>query len=153
MSQPLDYPSKTARFALPLLFSGQAQKEFTVNEAISRIAALLHASVEAERAEPPTVPPDGQCWLVAPAATGAWEGRDGSIATYAAGDWLFVEPLPGLRCHDLSTGATLLFDDGWRRVGAPALPIGGSVRDEEARTSIAELLSALGELGILPSAA
>ena len=66
MSDPL-YDSRTARFDLPLLFAGQAQKEGTVNEVAARIDALLHGAIEGELAAPPISPSDGQAWLVSAA--------------------------------------------------------------------------------------
>ena len=65
----------TARFALPLIAPGQAQKEVYHNEALAAIDAALHACVtEAPRADPPAEPDEGESWIVAADATGAWEG-------------------------------------------------------------------------------
>ena len=149
MSDPLTFPSRTARFSLPLLFAGQAQKEFTVNETVSRIAALLHASIEAEVGDPPAAPEDGRCWLVGAFATGAWAGREGSIACHASGDWLFVDPVPGMRCYDHSSGATLFYDGDWKRPARPPAVEGGVTQDSEARAAIAALVDSLAEAGIL----
>ena len=53
MSDPVLFESASPRFALPLLYSGQAQKEIFVNEAFSHVDALLHCSIEEEMASPP----------------------------------------------------------------------------------------------------
>ncbi len=42
MSDPVQFEGATPRFALPLLFAGQAQKEFFVNEALLRADMVLH---------------------------------------------------------------------------------------------------------------
>ena len=81
----------TARYRLDLLQSGQAQKEITHNEALIRADILLQSAVESRTlTAPPGAPVEGQCWVVAAAATGAWAGRSGEIACWSAGGWLFV---------------------------------------------------------------
>ncbi len=62
MSDPIVFETATAKFELPLLFAGQAQKEFFVNEALSRADLLLHCAIEGETAAPPPAPQAGQVW-------------------------------------------------------------------------------------------
>ena len=103
----------SARFALPLIMPGQAQKELFHNEALAAIDAALHAAVEgAPQAAPPAAPVEGQCWLVGPDATGAWTGRDGSLAAWTSGGWRFVTPQPGMCAWDGAAGVPTL--DRWR---------------------------------------
>lgn len=146
MPDPL-FDSKTARFDLPLLFAGQAQKELFVNEAASRVDALLHPAVEAELAAPPANPLDGQAWLVGPAATGDWAGRTGQLAARQAGMWFYVAPRTGMRVLNLATGQFLLFNGSWAKPATPAAPSGGTVIDVEARAAIVALIAALGVSG------
>ena len=131
--------------------SGQSQKEFYVNEAHSLADALLHASCEGEATDPPATPAEGEAWLVGASATGVWVGEDGKLASYQAGNWLFASPNDGMRLFDRSTGQVLLYLGGWQRPAAPAAPSGGTTIDTEARTAIADLVSALTEAGIFPS--
>ena len=152
MTEPISFPSATPRFALPLLFAGQAQKEFSVNEAHALTDALLHAACDGEAADPPAAPVEGEAWLVAPGATGDWAGQDGKLAARQAGNWLFAAPTEGMRLFDRSTGQVLLYRGGWQRPAAPSAPSGGAVVDVEARAAIAGLLSALAEAGVFPSA-
>jgi hypothetical protein len=152
MTDPISFPSATPRFSLPLLFAGQAQKEFTVNEAHALCDALLHAACEGAAAAPPPDPADGDTWLVASGATGEWAGQDGAIAARQGGNWLFVAPLEGMRLFDGATGQVLLYRSGWQRPAAPVAPSGGVVIDAEARAAIAELISALSDAGVLPPA-
>jgi hypothetical protein len=152
MTDPISFASATPRFALPLLFAGQSQKEFYVNEAHALADALLHAACEGETAEPPAAPAEGEAWLVAAGATGKWTGEDGKLASYQAGNWLFAAPNDGMRLFDRSTGQLLLYSGGWQRPTAPAEPNGGAVIDIEARAAIAELVARLVEAGIFPSA-
>lgn len=151
MTDPVTFPTATPRYSLPLLFAGQAQKEFYVNEAHALADALLHAACEGEATDPPVDPADGEAWLVASGATGEWAGEDGKLAARQAGNWLFVAPNDGMRLFDRATGQVLLFNGGWQRPAAPALPGGGSVIDAEARTAIAGLVTALVGAGVLPS--
>ena len=148
MTSPTAFQARTARFDLPLLFSGQSQKEFTVNEALYRVASLLHPVIEERRSVPPSSPEEGKSWLVDAGASGAWEGRAGALASWSGGDWVFVQPVDGLRCYDRSSGTTLFHDGEWQVPSMPELPTGGSTQDSEARAAIAGLVEALRNAGI-----
>ncbi|WP_234029055.1 DUF2793 domain-containing protein [Aurantiacibacter spongiae] len=128
MTDPVTYQSATARHALPNLFAGQAQKEFTVNEALALIDALLHPVIEGEADTPPTSPENGECWLVGAGATGAWIGRDGRIACRQAGTWLFAAPVTGMTVLDLQSLQLMRFDGDWRRAVRPPRACGRSGR-------------------------
>jgi hypothetical protein len=151
MTDPISIPSATPRYFLPLIFPGQFQREFYVNEAHALTDALLHAACEGERAIPPATPAEGETWLVASGATGEWAGEDGKLASRQAGNWLLTTPREGMRLFDRSTGQLLLFRDGWRRPAAPTISGSGDVVDVEARAAIADLVTALIEAGIFPS--
>lgn len=152
MSDPFVFDSTSPRYGLPLLFVGQAQKEVWVNEALSRIDALLHLAIEAELATPPAAPVDGRNWLVATGATGDWAGKSGQIACRQAGNWIFIAPRDGMRVLDAASGQERLFRGIWRIPAAPAEPIGGSTVDVQARSAIGELITVLRVAGILPAA-
>lgn len=152
MTEPLTFTSATARFALPFLFAGQAQKELFVNEAHARIDMLLHPSVLGEADDPPAAPADGDCWLVGSAPTGQWSARSGALACRQVGEWQFATPLAGMQLFDRSTRQFLVFTDTWQRLAPPPEPSGGSTVDSEARGAIATLLAALKLAGIFPSA-
>lgn len=151
MPEPIKFESLSPRFQLPFLFAGQAQKEFFINEALARLDFLLHPSVEGESADPPSSPIEGQCWLIAANATGAWMGRDGSIAAFIAGDWAFADPFDGLRVWDKAGKQSLAYSDGWQRAGAPVSPSGGSTVDTQARAAIEKVNETLRNAGIFSS--
>ena len=160
----------TPRWALPNLFAGQAQKELFHNEALARIDMLLHGQVEsADEGTPPLSPGEGQCWIIAAGATGSWLGREGSVACWTDGGWRYAQPRAGLVLwvadrghvmqfdgHGWADGAVRsdgLYDGGLRVVGTrrPAIdnPVGGGSIDSEARSSIAAILSAMRDHGLI----
>lgn len=150
MSEPW-FESRTPRHDLPLLFSGQAQKEAYLNESLARLDALLHCAIEGRTASPPAAPQDGQCWLVESGATGAWAGQAGKIACYQQGQWLLLSPRDGLRVFDRSCGQDLLFAGSWKKPVKPTVPSGGAVIDGQARAAIAELVDSLVRAGVFPN--
>jgi hypothetical protein len=148
----------TARFGIPLLVTGQGQKDITHNEALVIIDALACAAVESRTASaPPALPSAGACWLVPTGATGAWQGRDGQISIWTAGGWRFAAAPDGMLVYVKSEALEVRRLGGaWQLVapkGAPAaslsLPAGGTVIDAEARAAIAGIASRLQQLGLL----
>ena len=149
MSDPVTFDSTTPRLALPLLFAGQAQKEFTVNEALLRADLALHCAVEGELAAPPPGPLAGQAWLVAANPSGAFAGHASAIAGFTAGGWRFIAPQAGFRVYDKASACFRHYAGAWQRGIVPATPAGGSTIDQEARTAIGNILEKLVSAGIL----
>lgn len=149
MSDPIAFTSASPRFGLPLLFSGQAQKELFVNEAHALTDALLHPAIEGEADDPPAAPIEGESWLVGGSPTGAWTDHAGDLACYQTGGWVFAVPRDGLRVLDRATGQDIRYRGGWQRPARPAEPAGGSTVDSEARAAIASLINALVAAGAL----
>ena len=149
MSDPIVFDSTTPHLALPMLFAGQAQKEFTVNEALLRADLALHCTVEGEVAAPPANPVAGQAWLVAAAPAGAFAGHASAIAGFTASGWRFIAAQSGLRVYDKSAACFRHFAGSWQRPLVPTVPTGGTTIDQEARTVIANLLAKLTSAGIL----
>jgi hypothetical protein len=149
MSDPITFTSTTPRYALPFLFAGQSQKEFFVNQAHVLVDALLHPAIDGEGDTPPPAPAEGESWLVGETPTGAWADHAGALASYQAGDWVFVVPRDGLRVLDKLTGQAILYRDGWQRPATPPEPAGGATVDAEARLAIADLVEVLIASGIL----
>jgi hypothetical protein len=80
--------STSPRMALPLLVSGQAQKELTHNEALLLIDMALMPLVESAGLNaPPSAPQIGQCWIIGSSPTGAWSGAANHLAAWTAGGW------------------------------------------------------------------
>src|SRR5688500_20314795 len=88
--------SETANLALPLLAAEQAQKHVTVHGALERLDDLVQLSVKDRNLSgPPGAPVDGDRYIVAAGATGAWLGRDHQIAAWSGGAWTFHTPREG----------------------------------------------------------
>ena len=161
---------QTARFNIPLLSAGQAQKEFTHNEALERIAALLCPVVEGDpQTAPPANPVIGTCFLVAAGGSGDWAGEEGAIACFTAGGWRFIEPVEGVTVTARSSGEPFQWRSGtWEagitrcqevHIGGQTVlrgrqpdvpnPAGGTVIDSESRAALAAVLGALRAHGII----
>lgn len=159
----------TARFALPLIASGQAQKEVFHNEALTRIDALLEPVVEAVALnDPPAAPAPGQCWIVGASPTGVWIGAAQAIAAWTDGGWRFLGPVIATTVWSRADALFARFDGnnwilgeipaarivigGVQVVGmqqsAVAAPAGGAVVDNEARSAVAGLIAVLKSHGL-----
>lgn len=131
--------------------TGQAQKEFFVNEAHALVDFLLHPAIEIESDAPPTNPEEGQCWLVGSNPTAEWASQSGNSAGWISGTWLSAAPQEGMRMFDKSTKQVIFFANCWQRLAAPAIPNGGQIADVEARAAIGDLVETLRNAGIVSS--
>lgn len=150
MSDPLVFDNASPHFGLPFLYSGQAQKEFYVNEAFAITDALLHCAIEGTATTPPASPLDGQNWSIGTGATGDWASHVGQIACRQSGNWIYITPQDGMKVFDRSSGVSWLYSSGWKIPSAVGEPTGGSTVDSQARAAIGQLISALRLASILP---
>ena len=148
MSDPLVFDAATPRLALPLLFPGQSQKEFFVNEALLRADAAIQCVVEGEATSPPVDPQRGQAWLVGEAATGLFSDRENGIAAWTGDGWRFVAPNDGFRVFDRARACFRLFGDTWEVAIAPEPPAGGATIDAESRTAVVSIIERLVAAGV-----
>ena len=160
----------SARFALPFILPGQAQKEAYHNEALSLIDVALHAVVEeGPLAAPPVGPDEGRCWIVADGATGDWAGKAGAIAGWTEGGWRFIAPVPGMMAWNIDIGCWLHWTgESWSDGSLPAValsiggqqvvgprladvpnPSGGTTIDAEARAAVDALIATLKSHGLI----
>ena len=107
---------------LPYVAAAQAQKHVTVNESLRRLDALVQLSAKsAIVADPPGAPAEGDRYLVAALATGAWVGQEGAIAAYQDGAWAFYAPVAGWRLYIEDESATIAYDGAaWTSAGQVA---------------------------------
>lgn len=162
--------SGSARFDLPFLSAGQAQKEFFHNEALQTLDLAVAAAVEEEpRSSPPSSPIIGACYIVGAASAGEWAGRDDCLAGYTSGGWRFIGPRDGLSAYVKTTGTLAHYRSGaWEfgkvrgasvildgvqvvgsQFGAISEPSGGTTADAESRTAIGQILAALRQHGLI----
>jgi hypothetical protein len=87
----------TPRLLLPELSTGQATKEATHNAALQRLDALVGAAVHSRtETDPPGSPAEGDLYIPAATATGAWAGHEDQLAQYYNASWDFYTPWDGL---------------------------------------------------------
>ena len=94
--------------------AGQAQREFTGNEALLRADWAIQCVVEGELQAPPALYVSGQAWLVGTAPTGVFCRTSAAIAGWTPSGWRFVEAVVGLRVLDKSAGCFRLFSGTWQ---------------------------------------
>lgn len=136
----------TPVLALPYIMPSQAQKHVTHNEALRQLDAIIQLVViAADQGEPPLNPLTGDRYVVAPGASGAWNGQDGAIAVANPGGWLFYAPQEGWRADDLSTGGQIRFD------GMDWQPVTHSL-DELPRLGVATQADDINRLAVASSA-
>jgi len=88
----------TPNLALPLLAAAQAQKHVTVNEALALLDGLVQLSAkDRDLPAPPASPVEGERYIVAAGATGAWAGWDGDVVLFTGGAWVRLIPQEGWR--------------------------------------------------------
>jgi hypothetical protein len=105
--------STTARLQLPYIAPQQAQKQVTYNAAMAALDALVQPSVKSRTvAAPPGSPAEGDTYIVAPSATGAWSGKDGKFAAWLGGGWSFVAPAEGWLAYVVDAGELAVYASG-----------------------------------------
>ncbi len=160
----------TARFALPQLQPGQAQKELWHNEALALIDGCLHPAAESRGDDtPPASPTLGQAWITGTSPVGDWAGQADRLAIWTAGGWRFADPVEGMSVWLISDSVfTYRESGGWRDgvVVASSIEIGGNqvvgpqeaaiadvsggaVIDSEGRERIDAILGALRAHGLI----
>lgn len=86
----------TPNLLIPYLEAAQSQKHVTHNEALTRLDALVQIAVaDRDVAAPPVSPADGERYIVATGASGAWTGHASKIAAYQDGAWELYSPREG----------------------------------------------------------
>ncbi|GAB4576055.1 MAG: hypothetical protein Tsb008_18640 [Rhodothalassiaceae bacterium] len=164
--------SETLRMRLPLIATGQAQKEVTHNEALTSLDLIVHGSVlDIGRLDPPASPQEGDAHILGTPTTGAFAGFDSHVAFRVNGAWRFEPPFEGLRLRVRDLAQEALFENGMWQTGVigaarieidgkqilgpqrPAIPapMGGTTVDAEARATLEAILSALTAHGLIAS--
>ena len=117
--------TQSQHLALPYIAAAQAQKHVTHNEALRILDALVMLAVDdRDLSSPPGAPVEGARYLVKPAGSGAFAGKDNQIAHFRDGAFAFYAPQPGWAAYVIDEGVVLVFDgSSWMPFigGAPQL--------------------------------
>lgn len=133
--------SATARLSLPYIAPLQAQKQVTYNEAMAVLDQLVQPAVLSRTtAAPPGSPDEGDAYIVAPAGTGVWSGKDGKFAIWADGGWHFRAPADGWLAYVADTSELAVFASGaWAAFGIE----GGTAQEKFGINVAADLTNRL----------
>ncbi|WP_341789745.1 DUF2793 domain-containing protein [Rickettsia endosymbiont of Polydrusus tereticollis] len=83
----------TNRLKLPLIHSGQAQKEITHNEALNMLDVLVNSVIhEVYITSPPDSPRSGQLYIIGQNATEEFANHPNKIAQRLDNSWRFITP-------------------------------------------------------------
>ena len=136
----------TPRLQLPYIMPSQAQKHVTHNEALRLLDGLVQAVVKGrDLTSPPAAPAEGDAYVAAGGATGAWAGHANAIACFQDGTWQFLAPAPGWQAYDAGAGERILFDgSAWASAdaGGSRRPFFGINTDADATERLAVASSA-----------
>ncbi|RKE72594.1 DUF2793 domain-containing protein [Pseudorhodoplanes sinuspersici] len=103
--------TNSLHLALPYIAAAQAQKHVTHNEALRILDALVMLAVDdRDLSSPPGAPAEGSRYLVKPAGSGGFAGKDNQIAHFRDGAFAFFAPQPGWIAYVIDEGVTLVFD-------------------------------------------
>jgi hypothetical protein len=161
--------NQTARHGMPMLASGQAQKEVTHNDALMMIDRRMQLAVVSRRlSSPPSQAKVGSAFIVPGGAEREWIGQADRIASFDGYSWSFDTPQAGWLAWIADEGIMSIYDGSWsdgawpvtslrigdRSVfaGPPAAisgPAGGDVIDIESRRAIDQILTTLRAQGLI----
>ncbi|RZJ16776.1 MAG: DUF2793 domain-containing protein, partial [Brevundimonas sp.] len=142
----------SARLGLPYLAAGQLQKHVTLNEALTRLDALVQAAVVSRTVgTQPATPDDGALYILPSGATGtAWSGRPaGALVRAEAGGWTTVPVAEGAIVAVLDQAEIVCLRDGaWVALGQHLRRLGVNTAADDANPVAIKvnkaLLTALG---------
>ena len=100
----------TANYSLPELAAAQSQKHVTHNDALAVIDEAMNLNaINATTTTPPGSPSEGDKYIVAATATGAWTGKELQIACFIGATWIFFNPVEGWTCYDQGANEMLFY--------------------------------------------
>jgi HK97 family phage major capsid protein len=134
-------------------------------------AVVQAVAQEPPRNEPPADPSPGQTFIVGSVPTGDWAGHECSLAMFTENGWRFVEAFESMQAQIKGSGLTARYRNGEWRLGEESAaviliegqavlrkrfdpivdPSGGSMIDEQARRTLADILAAMRHHGLIAS--
>lgn len=117
----------TPKLLIPEISASQAQKEVTHNQGLRIFDAIVQATIkDRDLTAPPGSPVEGDVYIPAATATGAWVGMENLIAQFTAGAWTFITPLKGWSVFVDDENNFIYWDGAAWQLN----PIGGSAKNE-----------------------
>jgi len=112
----------TANLGLPFIEGSQAQKHITHNDALRILDTVVQIAVlDMARTTPPGAPAEGERYVVATGATGAWAGQANAIAVWQDGAWMFLVPKAGWCLWSIPDETIFSFTGAaWQKLAPPA---------------------------------
>jgi hypothetical protein len=111
----------TPRLGAPELTAGQAVPETKVNEALYWLDAASLGGfkvLDRDLTAPPGSPAQGDCYLIAAGATGAWSGHDDELALYINSAWAYRSPQEGWEAWVVDEAVKIAYSSGaWGIIG------------------------------------
>ncbi len=119
----------TTHLNLPFIAASQSQKHITHNEALQKLDAIVHLSVEErDLSSAPVSPAEGTRYIVGFSPSGEWIGKENQVAAFLNGAWVYLLPNEGWLAWVCDEDKLLSYDGtAWGEVSAnvnPALLIG-----------------------------
>ena len=116
----------TANLAIAELAESQSGKATTVNEALHVLDALVQcAIIDRDLTAPPGSPVDGDVYIPAATATGAWAGKENQLAHWDVNSWKFYPPEEGWLCYVRDENALLNYTgSAWAVLAGSGAPAG-----------------------------
>lgn len=146
----------TPRLGLPAIEAAQAQKHITHNEALALLDTLVQLAVESRSlTSPPGSPAEGDCYIPASGATGAWSGWDLQLAAFSGGAWTRIVPKSGMKAWIKSERLTVTYEDGIWRDGITLTAHGGrvTIRAKEEELTLAGAFVETADAAFIPDRA
>lgn len=122
----------TPNLELVELVSNQSNSHNNYNESLKILDAMVQPVVlNMTLTAPPGSPSNGDRYVPAATATGAWAGYEDDIAYYYDG-WTFISPQVGWPVYDVNTGSYLRWNgSAWVTFSTGGVPLVGSPADNE----------------------
>ncbi len=146
---------ETSRHKLPLLAVGQAQKEYTHNEALLLVDNLINPSIISIIDSPEAIDDaqnitdETRAWLISHRPSGIWSHRANAIAILTINGFRYIEPTSGMHIFNEQSGCIMMYkNNSWHLAPILAAPNGGRVVDSQARDSILAILDNLRQFGL-----
>lgn len=104
---------------VPEIAESQASKYLTHNQAIRKLRILSQVVViDRNLTAPPGGEADGDCYIPAAVATGAWAGHEGHLAFYSGSAYVFLTPAEGWRAYIADENIFVYWDGAaWASLG------------------------------------